>query len=103
MGFKHVFSSSYWSGHRRGVATLISGRMNYEHILEMKDKEGRYSLIRGKLDGMLITILNIYAPPGSQWQFYKQMFDLMATETDGILLGGRDLNVRLTGGVRLTD
>lgn len=31
-GFKRVFSSSYKSGHKRGVAILISKQINYEHI-----------------------------------------------------------------------
>lgn len=31
-GFKYVFSSSVKSKHKRGVATLISGTLNYEHI-----------------------------------------------------------------------
>ena len=92
------------------LAILILYSVQFEGYQDISDKEKMYilvkgicmtlhrsddSLIRGKLDGMLITILNIYAPPGSQWQFYKQMFDLMATETQGILIGGGDLNVRL--------
>lgn len=49
MGFKHVFSSSHVSGNKRGTAILISNALNYEHMLEKSDKEGRYVLVRGKL------------------------------------------------------
>lgn len=33
-GFKHVFFSSYASGRRRGVGTLISGAVNFKYISE---------------------------------------------------------------------
>lgn len=39
--FKHLFYSSYKSEHRRGSAILISSQVQYEHISEIKDKEGR--------------------------------------------------------------
>ena len=50
-GFKHLFCSSYKSGHRRGAAILISNQVQYEHISETKDKEGRYVMIIGRIDG----------------------------------------------------
>lgn len=40
-GFKHVFSSSNTVKHKRGVAILISDSLNYEHLLETSDEEGR--------------------------------------------------------------
>lgn len=59
MGFSDVF---YKSGHRRGVAILISNKLNFE-ISEMGDKEGRYILVKGKIYENLVTLLNIYVPP----------------------------------------
>ena len=38
MGFKYVYSSSYKSARRRGVAILISSAVNYEHVSGFKDK-----------------------------------------------------------------
>ena len=38
MGFKFVFSSAHASGRRRGVAILISNRINYEHVSVIKDR-----------------------------------------------------------------
>ena len=92
LGFKHVFSSSHVSGNRRGVVILIRSTFNYEHILHQKDREGRYVLIKVKLDGSLITLLNVYAPPNSDW---RQIFDIMTSEAEGVLICGGDLNVRL--------
>ncbi len=69
MGFKYQFSSSYAAGHRRGVAIVISNKISFKPIFEKKDTEGRYVFLRGNLCGSLITLLNIYAPPNSDWSF----------------------------------
>lgn len=95
MGFKHVYFSSHSSGRRRGVAILISGVLNYEHIVEHKDSEGRFILIIGKIDGVLITLINVYAPPGSDWSFYKFIFELLTTKSQGLMICAGDFNVRL--------
>lgn len=94
MGFSKVYYSSYKSGHRRGVAILISQRVTFEQLSEIKDKEGRYLLVSGKIEGVQITLLNVYAPPGSDVFFYRKMFDLMI-EATGIVICGGDWNIRL--------
>lgn len=60
-----------------------------------KDKEGRYIFIKGYLEGALTTIINVYAPPGSEWKFYELIFELITVEAEGILILGGDLNIRL--------
>lgn len=94
-GYSQVYASSYKSGHRRGVAILISGRIPFQKLSVISDKEGRYVLVKGRLEGVLISFLNIYASPGSNWIFYRQMFDLMASEGEGILIVGGNFNQRL--------
>ena len=94
MGFKWVFSSSDKSSHKRGVATLISNTLNYEHISETCDGEGRYIRVTGRIEGFDITILNVYAPPGSDWLFYRSIFDLMV-DSQGLTVCGGDFNIRL--------
>lgn len=42
MGFKEVFFASYKPARKRGVAILISKKLNYEHISEKSDKEDLY-------------------------------------------------------------
>lgn len=93
-GFKYVFSSSYTSGHRRGVATLISNSINYEHMSETIDEDGRFVKITGRVEGVDITLINVYAPPGSEWGLYRSVFDLM-TNSQGIVICGGDFNIRL--------
>lgn len=94
MGFSKVYFSSYKSGHRRGVATLISKNIPFELISESKDKEGRFSLISGKINGVNITLLNVYAPPGSDFIFYGKVFEFM-TQATGVCICGGDWNIRL--------
>lgn len=95
MGFKHVYSSSYGSGHRRGVAILMASGLNYEHLSEFSDTEGRFVMIIGKLEGTIISLMNVYAPPGSSWVFYRKIFDLMATKAQGVMICGGDFNMHL--------
>jgi len=95
MGVKHVYSSSYKSGHKRGVAILISRRVNYEHLSELTNPEGRFVMIIGKLEGITVTFLNVYAAPGSDWMFYKKMFDLMVTKAQGVVICGGDFVMHL--------
>lgn len=77
------------------MTILISKQINYEHISTITDKEGRYVMITGNVEGSLVILLNVYAPPGSDRSFYKHIFDLMATNSQGITICGGDFNVRL--------
>ncbi len=51
--------------------------------------------MRGAIDGDEITFLNIYAPPGSDFSFFQKIFDIIISETVGILICGGDLNIHL--------
>lgn len=94
MGFSRVHYSSYKSGHRRGVASLITQQIPFEHVSETTDKEGRYIVVSGKIHDVIITICNIYASPGSDFAFYRNIFDLMIEGT-GVIICGGDLNIHL--------
>lgn len=61
----------------------------------MGDKEGRFILVRGNIDGKSVTLLNIYAPPGSDFSFFQKISNIMITETEGLLICGGDLNIHL--------
>lgn len=94
-GFKHIFASANRTKHNRGVAILVSGKVVFEHISTMKDNEGRFILVRGKIDGHLFTLYNVYIPPGSDSNFYTQIIDRIATESQGTLVCGGDFNITL--------
>ncbi len=103
MGFRNTFYSSYERGRKRGVAILISNSVNFEFISEIKDKEGRYILVKGKLDHKEVTLLNIYAPPGSNKVFFKKIFDLITCETLGVHICAGDLNMILNSKLDTTN
>uniref|UniRef100_A0A8C7WYM9 Reverse transcriptase domain-containing protein n=1 Tax=Oryzias sinensis TaxID=183150 RepID=A0A8C7WYM9_9TELE len=95
MGYRNTFYSSNESNKKRGVAILITNSIQFECSKEIKDKCGRYVMVKGKLQNELITMINIYAPPGSKKTLYKSLFDVIAHEAEGILICGGDLNVTL--------
>lgn len=72
MGFTKVFFSSHKSKHKRGVAILISNRVSFEKMYEEKYEEGRYILVRGKIDGSDLTLISVYVPPGSTFFFLQE-------------------------------
>lgn len=89
------FSSSCSQCSKRGVVTLISNKLHFECIQEIKDREGRFVLIKGFLQGTMVTIINVYAPPVLEWKFYKHIFELITVEAEGTSILGGDLNIRL--------
>ena len=93
MGFRHIYYSSFKTGHKRGVAILMPNKVHFELQSEMKDKEGRFIMVKGKLDDKDVTLLNAYAPPGNNKRFYKRIFDLIAFQSEGVLICAGDLNV----------
>lgn len=92
-GYKNTFYSSYTNARKRGVAILMSNVIKFECIKEIKDKEGTYIIVKGKIDQIIITLVNIYAPPGSNKDYFKSLFDTIALEAEGICICGGDLNV----------
>ena len=42
------------------MATLIFSAVHYEHISEHKDKEGRFVMVTGKIEGIVISLLNMF-------------------------------------------
>lgn len=87
------YSSSYRQGSKRGVVILISKKLNFECIYEKKDLDGRFVLVQGYLQGALVTFLNVYAPPLSEWTFFKHIFELLVSDAQGTLICGGDFNV----------
>lgn len=94
-GYGITFYSSHSRNNKRGVAILISNALKYEKIKEIKDKDGRYILVKGKLEDQMITLINVYAPPDSDKCFFKGLFDIITQETEGIMILGGDFNVTL--------
>lgn len=95
MGYTKVYFSSHDSGRHRGVLILLCSAVNFKIISEHKDKEGRYIMVIGKIDETLVSLFNVYIPPGSDWSFYKHVLETMTTKSQGVLICGGDFNIRL--------
>ena len=52
-------------------------------------------VVKGKMEGQMVTLINVYAPPNSDKTFFEKLFDVIAVEMDGILICGGDFNVDL--------
>lgn len=61
---------------------MISGKIAFEQRYETRD-------------GTDITLLNIYAPPGYDFCFFKKIFAIIVTHSEGVLVYGGDLNIHL--------
>lgn len=87
-----VFFSSHKSGKKRGVAILIHRQVNFKLDSLHKDSEGRYILLNGTIDGIQVSLMNIYAPNEDDPEFIRTIFNLTLQHSSGILLKGGDYN-----------
>lgn len=94
-GYSNTYFSTCRNSRKRGVATLISNSVNFELIRERCDKEGRYIIVVGRIDNILVTFANIYIPPESDKKLLKFVFDVINSESEGILICGGDWNTVL--------
>lgn len=69
---------------------MISNSLNFYLIKEKRDDEGRYIIIKGRMDNVLVTFVNVYAPPESDRSFFKRLCDLIVVESEGILVCSGD-------------
>ena len=94
-GYRNSYFSSFKGGRRRGVIILISNSVMFDMEKEIKDKEGRYIMVVGKLENEPVTLINVYAPPESDKTFFKELFNIIAVEAKGLLIMGGDTNMVL--------
>lgn len=94
-GYRNTFHSTYRQSRKRGVAILIQNSTNCESLKEIKDKEGRYIIVQGKLENEMVTLINVYAPPESTKHFYESLFSTIASESEGTVICAGDFNVIL--------
>lgn len=92
-GFMNTFYSCFRNKGKRGVSILISNTVKFECINMTKDKEGRFIIVKGKLENELMTLVNVYAPPNSDKRFVKSLLDKIIMQSEGILICGGDFNI----------
>lgn len=85
---EQVYSASCKSGKKTGVAIHFNKCAYYNNEKIFRDDEGRYVMVIGKIGGLKITILNVYAPNEDCPNFFRKVASLMADKGEGLLLMG---------------
>ena len=93
-GYKNTYYSTYKAGHKR-VSILLHNSVNFELIKVIRDPEGRFLLLQGKIEDKLTTLFCVYLPPQSDQSVLKKIFDLLSSETQGVLICAGDFNSKL--------
>uniref|UniRef100_A0A3B3IK85 exodeoxyribonuclease III n=1 Tax=Oryzias latipes TaxID=8090 RepID=A0A3B3IK85_ORYLA len=84
---------SFCRNHRkRGVAILFNRSVYFNCEKIFQDKEGRYIMVVGTIEGLKLSILNVYAPNEDCPSFFKKLAHLVADKGEGIVIIGGDLN-----------
>ena len=94
-GYRKTYYSTCRQSRKRGVAIMIQNTVNFECLKEINDDEGRYVIVKGKLENKMITLVNVYAPPESDKHFFKALFSTISSEAEGIMMCAGDFNVIL--------
>lgn len=92
---KEVYHSSY--GKRRGVAILVKKGITLVTEKIIQDIKGRYVMMVGQINGICISLLNIYAPNEENDGFFETVENLIIQEGKGILVIGGDFNTIQNG------
>ena len=84
-----------YSAYARGAAVWVRAGVPFVALDEQIDQEGRFVMVRGKLDGRDILLGSIYAPNVEQNEFWQRLSKVLA-QWKGVpwLLGG-DFNTGL--------
>ena len=87
-----VYYSSYKSS-KRGVAIIIMPQISFTLERMLTDKEGRYILIVGKIDEVMVSFMNVYNPPEEGPDLIKTVIEILVSESQGITITAGDLNL----------
>ena len=98
-GWKKLFHTNE-DQKKAGEVILISDKRDFEIKAMKRDKEGHYIMIKGSIQEVDITIINIYAPNIGAPQYVRQILTSMKGEINTIIAG--DFNTPLTSMDRST-
>lgn len=93
---QQVFYSSHKSGRKTGVAILVHRQINFTPLATYRDPHGRYIMVNGSIDGVLVSLINIYAPNEDEPNFMHTISNLVLQKCSGVLLLGGDFNCVLS-------
>lgn len=87
------YEKAFGTSKSRGVATLISSRVQFEKLKSVVDSEGRYLIIVGNINEETVTLVNIYAPNEKQNEFLMRISKILQKESMGRLIVSGDFNL----------
>ena len=90
-----VFSASH--GKRRGVAILLNRNVVFSVEKVLQDTLGRYVRVIGTISGMVVSIINIYAPAEDDYSFFRDIAIIITENAKGMIILGSDFNAVLDG------
>ncbi len=90
-----LFTAPVKNSRKRGVAIMVSNSLNFDLIKKEGDKEGRYILVKWKIDNVLVTFAYIYVPPENHKKKLYLAFDKIVTFSEGIFVCAGDWNTAL--------
>ena len=67
---------------KRGVAILVSDKIDFKSTKIKRDKEGHYIMVKGSKQQEELTILNIYAPNTGALRYIKQVLKDLQRDLD---------------------
>ena len=94
-GWKKIFHANR-NQKKRGVAILISEKIDFKMKTITRDKEGHYIKIKGSIQEEDITIVNIYAPNIGAPQYMRQTLTAIKGEINSNTIIVGNLNTPLT-------
>ena len=93
-GWKKIFHAN--RDQKKGVAILISDKIDFQTKAVKRNKEGHYVMIKGSIQEEDITIINIYVPNIGALQYVRQMLTSMKGEINNNTIIVGDFNTLLT-------
>ena len=86
----------YYSSHRscrRGVAVLIMPQIGFILKKVIADKEGRYVMVMGMIEDVMVSLMNIYNPPEEGPDLIKKVVERIVLESQGVTIAAGDFNL----------
>ena len=94
-GWKKIFHAN-GNEKKVGVAILMSEKIDFKIKNVTRDKEGQYIMIKGSIQEVDITIINIYVPNIGAPQYIRQLLTAIKEEIDSNTITVGDFNTLLT-------
>lgn len=86
----------HYSSHqsrKKGLTILIHRGVNFTQTSVRKDREGRYIVVNGLIDGIEVSLMNVYVNPNEDdCSFIRTLFNVIVQYSSGLLLIGGDFH-----------